>query len=56
MNDIARAHERLLAEVVADSQQPCDCTDCDGRWCVWCLDHHGLKACPVVEDVKKEAP
>ncbi len=37
-----------IEELVADSRQPCDCVDCDGEWCVWCLEHHGKKACPFV--------
>ena len=40
-----------LATVIATSRQPCDCIDCDGKWCVWCLEHHGLKPCLFVEAI-----
>lgn len=38
----------------ADSKQPCDCIDCDGEWCVWCLAHHGKKLCPFAKSHEKE--
>lgn len=37
-----------------DGRRPCHCSDCDGTWCVWCLDHHGKKPCPFEEAVKAE--
>lgn len=44
----------ILQAVVDGSQEPCDCEDCDGRWCAWCLAHHFGKPCPFVEEVKQE--
>ncbi len=44
----------FLDDVKSDSMSACDCHDCDGKWCIWCLEHHGRKSCPVVEDVKRE--
>ena len=43
-----------LRAVIEDSRHPCHCCDCDGRVCLWCLDHHGRKPCPMVQAVRRE--
>lgn len=48
--------ERVEAEPWWSGQVPCDCEDCDGTWCVWCLDHHGGRPCPVEEEIRQSAP
>ena len=53
-DEIARANAALLARAADDSRLPCDCNDCDGAWCAWCLDHHGRKPCPFEEAVREE--
>ena len=35
-------------------QVGCDCNDCDGTWCVWCLEHHGKRTCPFEAEVVAE--
>lgn len=45
---------KWLREVIDDSRSPCNCCDCDGRVCLWCLEHHGKKPCPMVTAVRKE--
>lgn len=54
VDELTSARKRLLAEIEADSRQECGCHDCDGRWCVHCLEHHGAKRCPFVREVEKE--
>jgi hypothetical protein len=35
-------------------REACDCVDCDGTWCVWCLTHHGKRPCPFEAEVAAE--
>ena len=43
-----------LRALEADAAAPCDCVDCDGRWCSGCLAHHGDSACPLVQECTRE--
>lgn len=56
---LAEAFARVEVQVRhgdARGQQQCDCIDCDGTWCVWCLDHHGRRPCPVDEERRAATP
>lgn len=35
-------------------REDCDCDDCDGTWCAYCLTHHGRRRCPVEEECRRE--
>lgn len=55
------AHAQADAQGIArrpwwSGREGCDCTDCDGTWCAWCLEHHGRRPCPVEQEAKASAP
>lgn len=55
----AHAHAEALGiarRLWWSDREECDCVDCDGTWCVWCLEHHGRRPCPVEEEAKASAP
>lgn len=45
---------REIKRLKADASRPCNCVDCDGRWCDACLTHHGRRTCPLVSEAQAE--